>query len=271
MSDLLSPEKPKAATSADVRSCIQSQFGLGGEQYAVLFEVRNGTAWNANRSVDAVVMSLWPSLGMELWGMEIKVSRGDWLREVRDPGKASAVFDHFDRWFLVAPDGVAKPEEVPEPWGWFIPENGRLCKVRDAAKNPNVKPVDRNFLAALMRRTAKTDDAFVTTKLDIALREQRRQFDAEIEERVLGKIEDVRGAAEEWKKLRDLLKEKPTDYIYQPDVIDAIRVVLKAGVAGSFGGLRSLMSAARNTQENLAKIATELGIEEEIKPRRKRV
>lgn len=215
-------------------------------------------------------MSLWPSLGLELWGMEIKVSRGDWLREVKDPGKASAVFNNFDRWFLVAPDGVVKTEEVPQPWGWYIPENGRLRKMREASKNPNVKAVDRNFLAALMRRTAKTDDAFVTTKIDDALREQRRQFDAEIEERVLNKNADVRGLAEEWSKVRDLLKEKPTDYIYQPDVIAALRVILKAGIAGSFGGLRSLMSAAKRTHSDLEKVAAELGIEieEPKRPRR---
>lgn len=29
----------KVTSSADVRASIQSQFGLGGEQYAVLFEV----------------------------------------------------------------------------------------------------------------------------------------------------------------------------------------------------------------------------------------
>lgn len=270
MADLLTTEKPKPLTAADVRASIQGHFGTGGEKYAVLFEVRNGTAFLANRSVDAVVMSLWPSLGMELWGMEIKVSRGDWLREVKDPGKASEVFNYFDRWFLVAPDGVAKADELPEPWGWFIPDGGRLRKARDAALNQNAKVADRNFLAALLRRTAKTDDAFIDSRLDAALKSQRREFDAEVERRILEKQEYIRADAEEWSKVRELLKDKPQDYIHQSDVIAAIRVLMKSGVTQSYSGLRNLLAATAKVHEDLSAIADDLGVPEPEKIGRRR-
>lgn len=251
-------EKPKPLTASDVRACIQSNFGMNGEQYAVLFEVRNGTAWRANRSVDAVVMGLWPSLGMELWGMEIKVSRGDWLREARDPAKASEVFNHFDRWFLVAPEGVAKPDELPQPWGWYVPKDGKLLKVRDAEKNPNRKPVDNHFLGALMRRIAKTDDAFIASAVEQALKEQRRTFEKEIDHRALKQIGELKTAAESWLKLRDLLKDKPDDFIYQPDVVDALRILLKVGVVKSYSGVRALMDAVERAQADFAKVAADL-------------
>lgn len=251
-------EKPKPLTAADVCACIQSHFGVNGEQYAVLFEVRNGTAWRANRSVDAVVMGLWPSLGMELWGMEIKVSRGDWRREVHDPAKASEIFNHFDRWFLVAPEGVAKPDELPQPWGWLVPKDGKLLKVRDAEKNPNRKPVDNHFLAALMRRVARTDDAFIASAVDQALRDQRRQVDAEIDKRALQRMGDLKADAESWIKLRDLLKSKPEDYIYQPDVVEALKILLKVGVVKSYSGVRALMEAVERAQADFAKVAADL-------------
>lgn len=251
-------EKPKPLTASDVRACIQANFGMNGEQYAVLFEVRNGTAWRANRSVDAVVMGLWPSLGMELWGMEIKVSRGDWLREARDPAKASEVFNHFDRWFLVAPEGVAKLDELPQPWGWLVPKDGKLVKVREAEKNPDRKPVDNHFLAALMRRIAKTDDAFITSAVDTALRNQRREFDGELDKRTLQRLGELKKDAESWVKLRDLLKSKPDDYIYQPDVVDALQMLLKVGIVKSYSGVRALMEAVDRAQSDFAKVADEL-------------
>jgi hypothetical protein len=253
-------EKPKPLTSSDVRACIQANFGMNGEQYAVLFEVRNGTAWRANRSVDAVVMGLWPSLGMELWGMEIKVSRGDWLSEARNPAKASEVFNHFDRWFLVAPEGVAKPDEIPQPWGWYIPKDGKLFKVRDAAKNLDRKPVDNHFLAALMRRIAKTDDAFIASAVEQALRNQRRDFDADIDKRTLQRLGDLKKDAESWIKVRDLLKQKQDDYVSQPEVIAALQMVLKIGVARAYGGVNSLFGAIDRAHEELSKVRKELNL-----------
>jgi hypothetical protein len=265
----MTKEDQKPIDAAGVRSCIQSHFGVGGEKYSVLFEVRNGTAWRANRSVDAVVMGLWPSLGMELWGMEIKTARYDWLREMKDPGKASEVFGYFDRWFLVAPADIIKPDEIPQPWGWLVPENGRLRQAREASKNDQVKAVDRHFLGALLRRTAKTDDAFIEAALNKALQEQRRQFDTEIDKRALERQGDLRKDAEQWAQMRELLKQKPDDWVYQADVIEAVRLLLKAGVTGAWGGLRSLVAEVDRVQASLDKVADELGIDPRPKPKRK--
>lgn len=259
MSDVQATALPM--TAADIRSCIQRHFGSGGEQYAVLFEVRNGTAWRANRSVDAVVMSLWPSLGMELWGMEIKTSRADWRRELDNPEKASEVFDYFDRWFLVAPVNVVTREcGVPTPWGWFAPHEGRLQQLRPAAKNGNVKPVDRHFLAALLRRTVKTDDAFLQSAVNAALADQRRQHEADVEKRALARMGDLKHDAEQWAQLRDALKENPGDFVYAPQTIEALRVLIKIGVGESYGAVRNLIDEVDRAHERLSKVAAELGI-----------
>lgn len=254
------PKAKLAMNAADVRAAIQSHFGSGGEQYAVLFEVRNGTAWRANRSVDAVVMSLWPSLGMELWGMEIKISRGDWRREMDHPAKASEVFDYFDRWFLVAPENVATHDELPQPWGWFVPTVDGLRKVRDAAKNPNVKAVDRHFLGALLRRVAKTDDAFTEAAIRSALESQRQVYDADVEKRVLERMGDMRKDAEQWAKLRSLLKKKPDDWVYTEDVVGAINIIMKSGLCHAYGGLHSLIAEVDRMKERLGTIADELNV-----------
>jgi hypothetical protein len=51
-------------------------------RYAIFFEVANGTGTHRRRTIDALVMELWPSDGLNLHALEIKVSRQDWLREL---------------------------------------------------------------------------------------------------------------------------------------------------------------------------------------------
>jgi hypothetical protein len=50
-------------------------------------------------------------------GMEIKVSRADFLREVRDPGKRQAWHNMVHRFAYVAPAGMIGRHEVPEGCG----------------------------------------------------------------------------------------------------------------------------------------------------------
>lgn len=252
------PEKP--LTSADVRACLTGHFGYG-EQYAVLFEVRNAAGFNANRSIDAVVMSLWPSLGLELWGMEIKVNRYDWTRELNNPKKASDVFHHFDRWYLVAPHDVAKIDEIPGPWGWFVPlPGGTLHRAREAEKNRDVRPIDRQMLAMLLRQTARKDGAEIEAAVRNAITEQRTEFDKTVDHRVLERMGDMKKEAEQWQKVKAMLKTKPDDFVYQADVIECLRILLKSGVAHSYGGLQSLINEVDRLKEKLASIRDELGL-----------
>lgn len=182
------------------------------------------------------------------------------------------MFNYFDRWFLVAPEGVAKLEEIPEPWGWYAPENGRLRRLKEAAKNPKVNEVDRHFLGALLRRTAKTDDAFVQARVEAALTARRQTMNADAERRVLEKMGTLKEEAEQWAKLRDLLKTKPNDYVYAPEVVEAVRVVLSAGVTGTYSGIRHLVAECDRFREKANALADELGIpkQEEIFKQRKR-
>ena len=102
-------------------------------------------------------MNLWPSRGMELVGMEVKISRSDWLRELRDPAKSAEVQKYCDRWWLVAPDReVVRPDEVPATWGLMTIHGRRgLVAVKDAPKL-EAAPLDRPFVAAMGRRMAES-------------------------------------------------------------------------------------------------------------------
>ena len=72
--------------------------------YAYFPHLREHTGGGPTRIGDAVVFGLWPSRGMQVEGFEVKISRSDWLRELKDPSKAESIFKYCDLWWLVAGD-----------------------------------------------------------------------------------------------------------------------------------------------------------------------
>lgn len=131
-------------------------IGGNGQRWIFATHVRDAAGFSAVRTADAVAMDLWPSKGLELHGHEVKVSRADWLCELRKPEKATAVGRYMDRWWLVVPDrGIVRGDELPRGWGLLVCTSTSVEVVRQAPKLQS-EPVNRSFLAALLRATAKT-------------------------------------------------------------------------------------------------------------------
>lgn len=123
-----------------------------GTEWAYMEEVAPRTG-GGTRYADAVAVNLWSSRGHEIIGYEVKVSRSDWLRELRQPAKAEeSVFAFCDRWYLVAERGIASPDELPKGWGLMERFGSTLRTVVQPARL-EAKPVSRAFFASLMRRS----------------------------------------------------------------------------------------------------------------------
>jgi hypothetical protein len=87
--------------------------------------------------IDFLAVGCWASTGYDVHGHEIKVSRSDWLRELKKTGKADSQMIRCDYWWLVAPAGVLKDGELPSDWGFMqITESG--CRVK--VKAPRLRP-----------------------------------------------------------------------------------------------------------------------------------
>lgn len=128
-----------------------SDGSFGAGRYAMLEEVANATGYSGDRSADALMMELWKP--HEWHGFEIKASRADWLRELKDPSKAETFKRHMDHWWLVVGDAaIVKDGELPEGWGLLVPTDGRTLRVAKAAPQLKPEPIPRVFMAALMRR-----------------------------------------------------------------------------------------------------------------------
>lgn len=86
-------------------------------EWLVLTEValagvkNNGDA--TMRFVDAMAVRLFTGRGLELHAFEVKVSRGDWANELKQPAKRAAAMEASTHFWIAAPVGLVRVEEVP--------------------------------------------------------------------------------------------------------------------------------------------------------------
>lgn len=179
--------KEPQVTADDLRSMLRERHP--SDAFALFFEVRNGTGFaRTMRSADAIAMDLWPSRGLELHGFEIKVSRSDWLRELKEPAKAEEIARFCDRWWVVAPRGVVLSTELPPTWGLLVPRGGKL-RVEAQAPKLEAQPVTRLFLASLLRSAQKS--AASDAEIRSAVRRAVEKAEADARERADRVIEST--------------------------------------------------------------------------------
>lgn len=140
-------------TADNVRAALADRFPPN--EFALFFEVGTG------RRADAIAMNLWHSRAYAVHGFEIKVSRSDWLRELKQPAKADATAKFCDYWWIVAPQGVVQEDELPMNWGLLIARpqtKGDVTSVRLRkavnAMRLEATPLNRYFISVMLRRTA---------------------------------------------------------------------------------------------------------------------
>lgn len=152
-------EPAPARTEADMLALLRDRYGAtygNGIRYASAAHVRSHAGFDARRTADFVAMDLWPSKGLALHGHEVKVSRADWLVELKQPEKAQEFVPYLDYWWLVVADRrIVRDGELPAGWGLLAPRGNRLAVVVPAARNQNPQPLSRSRLAAFVRAIAK--------------------------------------------------------------------------------------------------------------------
>jgi len=157
--------------------------------WAFLEQVGDATGFATSRHVDGLAMGLWPSRGLEIIGFEVKVSRSDWKRELLKPDKAEVVASRCDRWYVVAPKGICDPQiglGVPDGWGLMEVQGKRLVTVKEAPRH-EAKPLDRTFLAAILRQaSAQSPTKLMRLQAQREARsEAQRDVDARVASRTL--------------------------------------------------------------------------------------
>lgn len=183
--DLLAPEPettaPVVLNTPHARDLLRKRYPA--PEWALMEEVAPSTG-GGTRYADAVAVNLWQSRGHAIHGFEIKVSRSDWLRELKDPSKAEPVYRYCDHWWIVAPKGIVKAGELPPNWGLLEVRAASLVQV-EAAKRLEPVPITRAFFASLMRRGHEQ----VTSLAERMQRQAVNEARAEVDQRVQQEVE----------------------------------------------------------------------------------
>lgn len=192
-------------------------------EWVVLAEFHNATGGAATHRFDALAFNVWPSRGMVRVGLEVKVSRADFARELADHDKRGAIERHCHEVYFAVAKGVCEPREVPEPWGLLV-EHGDGLRCALKPKFRDVGPMDPGLGLVALRRlheqlaehqqrhyvfsgaevTQEQIDEMVReafAKREERFAERSRELDRERDE-VLGKLGLLDPWREVWKRLR---------------------------------------------------------------------
>lgn len=120
----LADESVDSIVATDVVDALRRRHNH--EEWAFFTEIAPHTGW-AGRWIDALAMNLWHSNKYFRISYEVKVSRSDFLRELKHPGKRQWALKLSNEFYFAAPKGMIKPEELPEEAGLIeITQNGAV-------------------------------------------------------------------------------------------------------------------------------------------------
>jgi hypothetical protein len=245
--------------TSEVNAALRARFCA--PEWALFFEVGDATGAQHRRWADAVAMNLYPSRGLEIQGFEVKVSRSDWTKELKNPDKSAPVQQYCDRWWIVTPEGIIKDGELPPTWGHYIVSpNGKL---RQAVAAPMLEPiaVSRAFVASMMRRASSADEdvvnIMVAEKLNAAREVDERRIQQEIDRRT-SSYEELKNRVREFEETSGI---KIGDrWMGGKEVAKAVKLVMASGVNQTYGGIKAIRNTITSTLNTIDKAMAEFNI-----------
>lgn len=249
MSESTNIEK-NCVTAAQMEDRLRYRFA--GNEWAILFNVRNAGGFEATRAADAIAIGVWPSTGHRILGFEIKVSRADWLRELKDPWKSEAFAKFCDRWSLVIPRAdIVKPGELPDGWGVMVPHGHGLKVSHEAKTRERVEPLDRGLLAAMLKRAST-----------ITIEAGREHYNRGLEDGKQRGHSDYKWKCEELDQLKAAIKEFEdasgvtiNQWQGGRKIGEAVKFVLAGGLASIRRDIKRIDDVAVSVRKEVASLA----------------
>lgn len=157
-------DAPSSITERDmldalVRRYTQIRPGMASDRWVRAEHVQSrigyaGGAGGLLRVADFLAMDTYPATAA-IHGVEVKVSRADWLHELADPMKAEVFKRHCHFWWLAVPDASIVRDDLPDGWGLLVLGKAGL-RVRVAAPRLDPVPVPLALTMTIARAAAKT-------------------------------------------------------------------------------------------------------------------
>ena len=155
---------------------VERALHASRSEWIFLRELRAGTGFRSGslQRLDAFALNSLPHTGMKRVCYEVKISRGDFLAEIKHPLKRRIGLRYSNEFYFVTPPGLVKVDEVPpecglieaghcdaEEWraiiarqaGFFYyePEACEFCLVTIPAPWRDTPGPTWQFVAAMMR------------------------------------------------------------------------------------------------------------------------
>lgn len=248
-------------SAADIRRALLKRYPTPG--WRVFFEVANATGSRGERRIDALALGIWPSTGHEIIGIEIKVSKSDFARELADPSKSQALMRYCTRWQIACPAGLLSADDLPANWGLISLRAAGVFSV--VKKPPLLKPegLDAGFMMAILRGERDPDQELVA-KL---VAEQAEALNTRFEERVSREAARRSGdlargqktAIEIGEKLKAIVGTSFLTWEFDVEALAAAYLFLKQTglhTADAWKGLGKLRPALEQAQALLTKVET---------------
>lgn len=248
----------------EVRAALRKQ--MCAPEWAMFHEVSNGTGARGGAAyADVVAMSLYPSRGLELHGMEIKVSRGDWQRERQKPNKAEIIAAYCDRWWLVTGPGVVHDVgEIPTGWGWKLFDGSKLSTKQQPAFLA-ARPMDRVFLAALLRRASEAGDGVIRQAVKAATEEESKRNEKRLEDAIRYSTqshENLKAVVAEFEAASGIELKR---WGGNKEIGRLAKAIDASGVAASYYGVDDLATRLVGMGEKLKTALAECGLDEIVR------
>lgn len=158
--------KHKGMKAAQVVSILKQRHPF--PEWLFIPELRLGTGYSygqrgdyrgipVEQRIDAFAMHCWPSKKFERIAYEIKVHRGDWIKEMAQPKKREASLLFSNRMYFAAPEGLIKPREIPEPCGLIEVRGDGFWTVKVEALFRESAEPSWSFIASMGRSVIKME------------------------------------------------------------------------------------------------------------------
>lgn len=151
-------------TAKDIIKALRKRHGINGREWAFFEELRAGTGYrsrekkiNPEQRFDAWVINLYPSKNHHTIAYEVKVSRSDFLNEIKNPSKRKTAMLYSNEFYFVTPKGLVKASEIPEGCGLIEVDDKLNTRVVVKAEVRPEAELNWNFFASVARRAARAE------------------------------------------------------------------------------------------------------------------
>jgi hypothetical protein len=109
---------------------------------------------HATRRIDLYVTFLWDGDGQKRIAYEVKVTRADFLSELRNPEKRAFALSVSNEYYFATPLGLVRPSEIPSEAG-LVEVSASGVRVKRKAPDRETGRPSWHFVAALTRAATR--------------------------------------------------------------------------------------------------------------------